>query len=298
MNRTRLVWGILLLIVGLGLLVRATTTGMGRRYVRAVPIAATETTKGWTKYEAAMPKERNDANVSLSVPRTVGLWLAAFLTLAAFSFLGGDNVFFKLSQAIIVGVSAGYTVATAFWMILIPDLLSKLIPNTIRAWAVPGLPPDQKFDWTFLIPSLLCVLLLCRLLPRGGWISRWPLAFFIGITAGLKLIAYFKADFIDQINNTMLPLIATVDGKFHPWNTLRNIVLLLGTLASLVYFFFSVEHRGVVRHVSRMGICVLMITFGASFGYTVMGRITLLAARLQFLFDDWLWLIDPLNRRG
>ena len=31
----------------------------------------------------------------------------------------------------------------------------------------------------------------------------------------------------------------------------------------------------------------------ASFGVTVMGRIALLAARFEFLFDDWLWLIDP-----
>jgi hypothetical protein len=34
-----------------------------------------------------------------------------------------------------------------------------------------------------------------------------------------------------------------------------------------------------------------MITFGASFGYTVMGRIALLAARLEFLFGDWLHFI-------
>jgi hypothetical protein len=40
-----------------------------------------------------------------------------------------------------------------------------------------------------------------------------------------------------------------------------------------------------------------MITFGAAFGYTVMGRIALLAGRLEFLFDDWLWLIDPTGRR-
>jgi hypothetical protein len=40
-----------------------------------------------------------------------------------------------------------------------------------------------------------------------------------------------------------------------------------------------------------------MITFGAAFGYTVMGRIALLAIRFEFLFDDWLWLIDPLHRR-
>ena len=31
-----------------------------------------------------------------------------------------------------------------------------------------------------------------------------------------------------------------------------------------------------------------MITFGGAFGLTVMGRITLLAQRFEFLFKDWL----------
>jgi hypothetical protein len=29
-----------------------------------------------------------------------------------------------------------------------------------------------------------------------------------------------------------------------------------------------------------------------------MGRIALLAARFEFLFDDWLWLIDPNHLRA
>jgi hypothetical protein len=51
-------------------------------------------------------------------------------------------------------------------------------------------------------------------------------------------------------------------------------------------------------HTAKVGIWVLMITFGASFGYTVMGRIALLAIRIEFLLDDWLWLIDPTHRRA
>jgi hypothetical protein len=52
-----------------------------------------------------------------------------------------------------------------------------------------------------------------------------------------------------------------------------------------------------VGKTAKAGIWVLMITFGAAFGYTVMGRIALLAIRLEFLFDDWLWLIDPTDKR-
>ena len=73
--------------------------------------------------------------------------------------------------------------------------------------------------------------------------------------------------------------------------------VVFGVLACLTYFFFSVEHRGLVGRISRVGIWYLMITFGASFAYTVMGRIALLAARIEFLFDDWLWLIDPRGTR-
>jgi hypothetical protein len=34
-----------------------------------------------------------------------------------------------------------------------------------------------------------------------------------------------------------------------------------------------------------------MIGFGATFGYTVMARVSLLIARMQFLFTDWIHLI-------
>ena len=44
--------------------------------------------------------------------------------------------------------------------------------------------------------------------------------------------------------------------------------------------------------VARVGIWVLMLTFGAGFGYTVMARISLLAGRMTYLFGDWLGFIN------
>ncbi|KAB2906803.1 MAG: hypothetical protein F9K40_06090 [Kofleriaceae bacterium] len=58
-----------------------------------------------------------------------------------------------------------------------------------------------------------------------------------------------------------------------------NVLLLLGLLASLVYFYFSVAHKGAVGKVSRVGVWVLMIGFGASFGLTVQGRLSLAIGR-------------------
>ena len=87
-------------------------------------------------------------------------------------------------------------------------------------------------------------------------------------------------------------------GSFDFWESLRSVLLVGGLLCGIVYFFFSFEHKGIVGRTAKVGIWVLMITFGAGFGYTVMGRIALLAIRLEFLLDDWLWLIDHTGMRG
>jgi hypothetical protein len=141
-------------------------------------------------------------------------------------------------------------------------------------------------------------MLLWRLAPRGAWIARWPLAFVVGTFAGIKLISFLDADFVSQIRSTIVPFVViTASGSFDVWASLRNIGLVFGVLSCLTYFFFSVEHRGFVGRIARAGVWFLMITFGASFAFTVMGRIALFAARISFLFDDWLWLIDPAGKR-
>ena len=164
---------------------------------------------------------------------------------------------------------------------------------------MPGLSPERdQWWWVNLIPLVLGIMLLLRLSPRGGWLAVWPLAFIIGTFAGLRLVAYVQADFLSQIRSSILSVVALDPSKsFKLQQSIENFLLLAGTLVCLVYFFFSVEHKGTVGRVSRIGIWVLMITFGAGFGYTVMGRIALLAIRLEFLFDDWLWLIDPYGKR-
>jgi hypothetical protein len=74
---------------------------------------------------------------------------------------------------------------------------------------------------------------------------------------------------------------AVTDGQKYWFGILSSILLLLGLIASLVYFYFSVAHSGPVGKVSRFGVWVLMIGFGASFGYTVQGRIALAIGRAQ-----------------
>ena len=70
-----------------------------------------------------------------------------------------------------------------------------------------------------------------------------------------------------------------------------NIVLAVGTIASLTYFVFTKEHRGLVGISAKAGIWILMIGFGATFSYTILSRVYLLIGRLLFLMRDWLGIV-------
>ncbi|MCI0632283.1 MAG: hypothetical protein L0Y44_16695 [Phycisphaerales bacterium] len=305
----RTIWTIIFIFGAVALLVRGVMTGAGSAYVRSTEVQGKvqtgESPISWMVYTAADPREQSEPAVSYSLPRTVGVWVAALLTLCILSFLWGDNPFYKFAESVVVGASAAYVMVAGFWSTIVSNLLGKLTPAFVRGWAVPGMSKPEDIPWWsdegnwYIVPLALSIMLLWRLSPKGAWIARWPLAFFIGATAGFRLVGFLGPDFVSQIGNTIIPMYVKMpDGGFDLWPTVRNIVTVIGVLACLVYFFFSFEHKGVVGRTARLGIWFLMITFGAGFGYTVMGRIALLAERLQFLFDDWLWIIDPTGKRA
>ena len=247
----------------------------------------------WAQAVAADPEQQR---VTVSWPRTVGVWAAALMTLAVLSFLWRDNPVYKLAESVVVGVSAGYVMSTAVWSSLVDQVFGKLAPGFTKAYLSPGLTTVEA-DWWALVPLGLGMLLLCRLSARLSWVGMFPLAFVVGVFSGWRFVQYVESDLLAQVATMFDPLYvpgptlaATVGG------TLCAVLVLVGVLSVLAYFFFSLEHKGPVGGAARVGVWYLMITFGASFGFTVMGRIALLAARCEFLFDDWLWLIDPAGK--
>ncbi|MBL9150730.1 MAG: hypothetical protein JNM94_18740 [Phycisphaerae bacterium] len=263
----------------------------------AEPISVTRTSSvppiaAWAAAENG-GKGPTGATYRFSVADTIGVWIAAFFTLAIFSFLWGDNPVYKFAESVVIGVSAAYWMVVAFWSTLVPKLAVPIAPIAMQ-WAVPGVDEERKVSVVLaVIPAILGVMLLFRLSSKLGWVSSWPLAFVVGTTAAIRLIAHVQADFLAQISNSMVPFVVSTNGRFDWGASLGNVVLVTGLLSVIVYFFFSLEHKGAVGKVARFGVWFLMIAFGAAFAFTVMGRITLLSERLEFLFNDWLWLIDP-----
>ena len=98
-----------------------------------------------------------------------------------------------------------------------------------------------------------------------------------------------------QVQNSVIPLFSADYGQSmftESFGTIAGkIVIAAGTFTGLIYFFFSKEHKGAFGGAAKVGIWVIMITFGASFGYTVMSRMSLLIGRMDFLFGQWLGMI-------
>jgi hypothetical protein len=210
------------------------------------------------------------------------LWVGGLLTLMIFSFLYKDNPFYKFAEHLFVGVSAAYWMVQGFWTTIIPKLVGQIWPPLV-GFAYPSLVHEPPNYWR-IIPLLFGIFLLMRLIPPVSYYARMAMALAVGFAAGTNLTRYLQSDFVSQIGHTMHSLVF-LQGGFSVIGTVTNLVLVAGVLSGLVYFFFSKEHTGVTGRVSRFGIYVLMISFGAAFGYTVMARISLLTGRMEFLGD-------------
>jgi hypothetical protein len=225
-----------------------------------------------------------EAQPILTTPlaHSVGVWVGAFLTLMIFSFLYKDNPFYKFAEHLFVGVSAAYWMTVAFWTTLIPNMIARLWPSHMGG-VFPSAVGTER-DWWYLIPMVLGIILLTRLVTRIAWLSRWAMAFVIGFAAGTNFTRYLQSDFVSQIQSTMVPIYEPAASTASAiGNVFSQIIVVGGVICAIIYFYFSKAHKGTFGKAARLGIWVLMAAFGASFGYTVMARISLLTGRMDYL---------------
>jgi len=203
------------------------------------------------------------------------IWIGAFLSLCIFSFLYKDNPFYKFAEHLFVGVTNGYFLTFTVHRVLVPNLFKPLFEG--KLWLI--------------ISFVVGALYVARFIPKVSWLVRIPIAITIGYYTGASIPAVIQTDIIRQIQGTIL-----TPQNFQAWHAgtmgvVWSIILFIGVLCTLSYFYFSKEHKGVLGVTSKIGIIFIMIGFGAAFGYTVMARISLLIGRLQFLLGDWLGII-------
>jgi len=194
----------------------------------------------------------------------ISVWIAAILTLAAFSFLYKENPVYRVTEYLLVGVGAAYALVQG-WQ----NVLTRCIE------------PLAKGRIAVLFPAILGVLLFSKLSKKSAWLARYPMAALVSLGASVSLRAAVQTDVIKQIGATMIPL-----------NSLDNVVMVFGTMSVLTYFFFTVGLKNSAQHWgARLGRWVMMVSFGAQLGSVAMLRTSLLIGRIDFLFRTWLGIV-------
>ncbi|MGH8103259.1 MAG: hypothetical protein ACREJQ_01920 [bacterium] len=209
----------------------------------------------------------------------LGIWLAAFGTVAIYSFLYRENRLFRMVEHIFTGLAVGYTFYATWTQVLQPKWWNPLVGG-------PGGGHAALF-LVALAATALGALWYFQFVPKYRWLSYIVIGVTIGATAGTTFKGEYNAQY-PQVLALMKPVLMR-DPPFVLWN---NLIMLVMFSLVLSYFFFSFGEKSPAMEKTRLwGRYLMMLTFGVFFGNTVMTRFAVMIERVQFLLRDWLHLI-------
>jgi hypothetical protein len=169
-----------------------------------------------------------------------------------------ENIFFRFAEHTFLGVAAGVNFVMA---------MQTLRGNTIA--------PIIKGNMIYLVGLLLGISILLRYIKPTKFISDWSMAFYVGTLFGLQVSRL-------PITRIITPL----KSFFIIPNNLDNIILILGFYSVLSYFIFGrVKNKSTGKikgYLDRVGRIFIMVTLGAIFGSSLMGRFAMVIERIYF----------------
>lgn len=214
----------------------------------------------------------------------IGLSLGFLLTILIFSYLLGDNPFFRLAIHIFIGVAAGYVAIVTVNNVLIPRLVIPLIQGT---------EGERILSILLFIPSLFLFFKVTPLRRLGNW----AVAILVGIGAAAAVGGAITGTLFPQILGTINSVDPSASAiSTNSWSHVINgIIVVLGTVTTLIYFHFGTQDTPgqsdkrlpIIEHTSKIGKVFLAITFGALYAGVFL---TSLAALVERLSSMWAFL--------
>jgi hypothetical protein len=228
---------------------------------------------------------------------TIGTLIAFCLTLLVYAYLIKDIPFFhaiyRLVAYLFVGVSLGYAAVMAWHSVLVPRLFDHL----------------GSGKWSYLAPLILCLLLLSKVNRPLSGLGNVTIAFLFGVGAALAIGGGLIGTLFPQIEATFVSLNPLhYQGRAAQEGTTTAVVyaldallIVVGTVSTLLYFYFSTEggsqgiarlRSPILRLATGFGKVFMMFTFGALFATTAISRISLLIDRVRFILVT-VWSFVP-----
>jgi hypothetical protein len=172
--------------------------------------------------------------------------ITATIMLMCWSFLFKDNPIYKISEALLIGTAVGYGVITGI--------------NSIWKSSFTQL---MGGDIISIIPIILAVLMFAGYFPTARWLTRIPTTILIMVVLAVTAAGAVPGTFVEQS-------IAT----FYSLTNFNGLVLGLAVITVLFYFIFSIEHKGALGGVGRIGRIFLIAGLGGQYSFFVTTRIT------------------------
>jgi hypothetical protein len=227
----------------------------------------------------------------LSTLELLGTITAALLTVMVLSYLAGDNALFRLAMYLFIGVAAGYAGSIAWHNVLVPGLVDPLFSQGLAEIFMPS------SIVTLIIPWLLVLMLLLKVSPATSRYGGLPVALLVGVGAAVVVGGGITGTLIPQslaAMDTLDPFAEVpLTGETGLERMANVVIMLVGTISTLVYFRFSVR-RGPTAEASRsrfselivtVGRMFIALTFGVMYAGALAATIVVLAERIRFLRD-------------
>jgi hypothetical protein len=214
-----------------------------------------------------------------------GLLLGFIFTLMIFSYLLGDNPFFRLALHIFVGVASAFALVVVAYNIFWNQLLLPLIEAPMQSMLL-------------LVPLFLGIWLV---LTKGfslrlSRLGNPVMAFLVGVGAAAAIGGSVLGTLFPQMGasagvfNMQAARLAGINPALYVFN---GLVLLVGTISTLLYFHFSARPRpdgppqrnALLERVAQVGQGFIAVTFGVLFAGVYAAALAALIERLDFVVD-------------
>ncbi len=214
-------------------------------------------------------------SLSPELAALIGTGMGFGISVAIFSYIFSDNPLYRLALHIYIGAAVGYAALVTIYQVLVPRLVEPLASGQLNIVSLSS------------VPLVLFIFLSFKLNPRLSPWGNIAIAVMLGVGLAVSLAGALRGTLLPQIQATWLAL-----GPGFSLSLLDNLVMVVGTLTTLLYFQFWVRARtaegrpGVLRSVvNGVGRVFVVVTMGATYAGMILSGIALFSERVEFLWD-------------
>jgi hypothetical protein len=216
----------------------------------------------------------------------IGVFVGFILTLLVLSYIIGDNVLFRFTVHLFIGVASGYAAMMVFYNVIWNQLFVPLISD-----------PGANFALT-IPPLLLGLWLLTKVSSRIARFGNPVMAYLVGVGAATAIGGAVIGTVFPQVQASASLFdmgTAQNDGSSLVSWFFKGVIILTGTIATIGFFHFSTRSNEdhtepqrfpfIDRIVAPIGTFFIATTFGALFVGVFSAALAALIERVYFLWN-------------